>query len=134
LTPSSPPAEPSGRRTPRDFALHVLPALVWAVLVVVGGGSHAPEPDIDIGFPIDKLEHAVAFLVMQLLAFRALRHEFPERSPARLALAAALAAILVGIGLELYQLGLPHRSAEFADVVADSVGAGIGALLVGRRA
>lgn len=131
--PSDPPVVPHPSKSPRDFALKVLPALVWVALVFLGGGSHTPEPEIDLGFPLDKLEHALAFLVMQLLGWRALRYEFPERGTPELAVWAGLGAVAVGVGLELYQLGLPHRSAEFADVIADAVGAAIGALLTARR-
>ena len=117
----------------RDFALRVLPALVWAALVFVGGGMHVPQPEVDTGFPIDKLEHAIAFLIMQLLAYRALRHVRPGHSRSKLAWTAAGVSLGLGVALELYQLGLPHRSAELADAVADAVGAGLGAIVLGRR-
>jgi VanZ family protein len=116
----------------REFALRVLPALCWAALIFIGGGAAGPQPELDVGLPIDKLEHVVAFLIMQVLADRAFRYALPRQSRSRQAWLAALAAAGVGVLLELYQLGLPHRSAEFADVVADCVGAGIGALLLGR--
>lgn len=122
----------SSRRT-RDFALRVLPALAWAALVFIGGGAHVTQPDLGHGFPIDKVEHAVAFLIMQLLAFRALRYVRPERNRAGLAWAAAGISLALGVALELYQLALPHRSAELADAVADAVGAGLGAIVLSAR-
>jgi VanZ family protein len=124
------------RHTPprsfRAFALHVLPAFAWALLVFVGGGAHT-QPELSIELPIDKLQHVIAFAIMQLLAFRALGFLRPETTRRSHAWLAALAATLLGVALEIYQLGLPHRSAELADVVADGLGAGLGALLVGRR-
>jgi VanZ family protein len=123
---------PPRPRSPAEFALHVLPALLWAVLVFIGGGMNAPQPELDVGLPIDKLQHVVAFLIMQVLAYRALRFVRPQQSRGRRAWLGALAAAGLGVLLELYQLGLPHRSAELADVVADCIGAGIGALLLAR--
>src|SRR5688572_13400986 len=104
-------------RRAREFALRVLPALAWAAAVFIGGGLHSPEPEIEIGFPIDKLEHAFAFLIMQLLAFRALHYIRPDRRRAELAWSGALISLGLGVALELYQLGLPHRSAELADAI-----------------
>jgi VanZ family protein len=117
----------------RDFGWQVLPALLWIVLVFVGGSIPSPGPEVDVGFPIDKVNHTVAFCVMQLLAFRALRYARPERGRSALAWLAALISLGVGVALELYQLGVPHRSAEVLDAVADAVGAGIGVLLVVLR-
>jgi VanZ family protein len=125
---SSPPA-----RRLREFAAHVLPALVWVVLVFIGGGLHQPPPEIDPAFPIDKLEHAAAFLILQLLAYRALSYVWPDRSRKARAWWGALASLGVGVALELYQLGLPHRSAELADAVADAAGAALGALFLASR-
>jgi VanZ family protein len=110
------------------FVRNVLPALLWSLAIFVGGSSGVPQPQINIGLPTDKVNHIAAFLGLQLLSYRALRYALPHRRRPPLRLFAALAAILVGVALELYQLGLPDRSAEVADVVADSVGAAIGAL------
>lgn len=117
----------------RGFALHVLPALAWAFLVFVGGGAQLSPPPVDVGLPFDKVQHLVGFAVMQVLAFRALAYLLPERSRLRVNVLAAVGAILLGVLLELYQLGLPYRSAELADVVADAVGALLGAALIATR-
>ena len=127
---SQPPS--NERRAGRGFVTHVLPALAWAVAIFVGGSSGMPQvkgPET-IGF--DKVEHAFAFFGLQILCFRALRYELPDRGRGRVAWLAALASVGIGIALELYQLGLPDRSAEVADALADTVGAVLGALLLRR--
>jgi len=112
------------------FALHVVPAVLWAAAIFVGGSSGVPQPQVDIGIPFDKVNHVVAFSGLQLLSYRALRYALPAAQRRSLRWLAALAAVLVGVALELYQLGLPDRSAEVADVVADSVGALLGVLVL----
>jgi VanZ family protein len=119
------PREPG---TAGGFVRHVLPALVWTLAIFIGGSSGVPQPKIDVGLPTDKVNHVAAFLGLQLLSYRALRYLRPERARVRSRWLAALAAVFVGIALELYQLGLPDRSAEVADVMADAVGAVVGAL------
>ena len=128
MTSSDDSARKGGVR--KGFASHVLPALLWAVAIFIGGGPGVKQPFNGIG--IDKVEHALAFLGLQVLCFRALRYELPERGRRELLWFAALASLLFGVALELYQLGLPDRSAEVADAVADGVGAAIGALVLGR--
>ena len=114
------------------FARNVLPALLWAIAIFIGGGPGVPQPSVDgLFIPIDKLDHAIAFCGLQVLGFRALRYELPGRTRPSLLWLAALVSVLFGIALELYQLGLPDRSAEVADAVADAVGAVIGATVLG---
>jgi VanZ family protein len=127
---SQPPAEHG--RVRGGFVAHVLPALLWAVAIFVGGSSGMPQVDGPHTVGFDKVEHALAFFGLQILCFRALRYEFPERPRRQLLWLGALAALAIGVALELYQLGLPDRSAEVADALADGVGAGLGALLLWR--
>ncbi len=114
------------------FAVNVLPALAWTLAIFLGGGAQPIEPSADVRLPLpfDKSEHVLAFLVLSVLGFRAVRYELTGLRRWQLALLAAGAAILVGVLLEVYQLALPDRSAEVADAVADAVGASIGALFV----
>jgi VanZ family protein len=112
------------------FIRNVVPALVWAVAIFVGGSSGVPQPEIDIGLPSDKVNHIAAFGGLQLLTYRALRYALPTRRPAPLRWVAVVVATLVGVLLELYQLGLPDRSADIEDAIADAVGAMLGAVLL----
>ena len=80
----------------------------------------------------DKLEHALAYLLLGALSALAMRQ--PRRHVHRLALAIVAYA---GI-LELSQLLLPSRVASFEDFAASAggaiVGVSIGALLIRRSA
>jgi len=133
MTDASPAA--SGSTPPPalrgGFVGNVAPALLWAGAIFVGGSSGVPQPRLELGLPFDKVNHVVAFLGLQLLSYRALRWGVSGGGRRALRWLAALTAVLVGIALELYQLGLPDRSAEVADVVADAVGAVLGALALG---
>jgi len=106
-----------------SFARDVLPALVWTAVVFVLGGIPNPGPSVELDFPIDKLEHAFAFAVLQVLAYRALRYELPGMLPRAMPWIAALVSTVVGGALELYQLTVPNRSAELMDFVWDAIGA-----------
>lgn len=132
---SSPIASPNGSRG--SFVRDVLPALLWTVTVFVLGGIPNPGPSIDLAFPIDKIEHAIAFAILQVLALRALRFELPGILPRGMPWIAAATSTVVGAALELYQLTVPNRSAEFMDLVWDAVGAGVAATITaniaGRR-
>jgi VanZ family protein len=132
VSSSPPPASSGSAPEPLNggFARNVLPALAWAVAIFIGGSSGVPQPHLDVGLPTDKVNHLAAFLGLQLLSYRALRYALPAWRRLPLRWLAVLAAVLVGVALELYQLGLPDRSAEAADVVADSIGALIGALVL----
>ena len=132
MTSSAPEtAGPLATRALRGgFLSNVVPALLWVTAIFVGGSSGVPQPQVDIGLPLDKVNHVVAFLGLQLLSYRAFRYAAPQRAKAPLRWLAALTAVLAGVALELYQLGLPDRSAELADVLADSVGAAVGALVL----
>ena len=112
------------------FFLHVAPALLY-VLAIFYAGSAEQGPELDVSFMgPDKLLHAVAFFGMQLTMFRAVRWKRAELGTARHALLAFVICCAVGAALEFWQATLPHRSAEFADWLADGVGAGAAALLL----
>ena len=122
------PSSPRG-----SFARDVLPALAWTVLVFVLGGIPNPGPAPDLPIGLDKIEHAIAFAVLQVLALRALRYELPGIFPRGMPWIAAAASTVIGGALELYQLSVPNRSAELMDLVWDAVVAVIAAAITARR-
>jgi len=117
------------------FVLHVAPAIVYTVLVFVGGSLEAAPAPPDVGIvPGDKLMHFVAFAGLALLILRAVRWELPlSRFSSQLVLATLMASALGGL-LELWQAALPHRDADVFDWVSDTLGAlcVAGALFVAR--
>jgi VanZ family protein len=74
----------------------------------------------------DKSLHGFAYLGLAVLVFRGLA----GRLPARVTWSAASATLAIAIGYamtdELHQMFVPGRSAEFADLVADAMGASLG--------
>jgi len=124
---ASQPEHAAPPRRQHAFLWYVLPALGWLALIFIGGGADFGPPEVNTGLPWDKLQHAVAFGVLGYLCFRALRQVAPGSRQTKLIALSALFSMGAGLLLELYQLGLPHRSAEVADLVADVVGAGAAA-------
>ena len=94
-----------------------LPPLAWAVAIFAASsipGDSMPAPGL---FRYDKLIHAAVFAVLGALCQRAGR-----RLPLSFALATGYGALD-----ELHQRYTPNRSPEVADVVADGLGALVGA-------
>jgi hypothetical protein len=112
------------------FFLHVLPALLYVGAVFYGGSiGMASLPETEL-ISADKLMHALAFGGMQLVVLRAMRFELPRLRLALQNLLTLGCVSAIGALLELYQMALPHRSAELYDWVADTLGAGLVAIVV----
>lgn len=100
-----------------------LGALVWAVLLVVQSGSPSVGGFLSrllAGLPVgaDKVGHAAAYAVLG---------GFLTLATGRVWLAVLLAT-LFGVSDEVHQYFVPGRHADVLDVVADLVGALLGAL------
>jgi VanZ family protein len=104
-----------------------IPAALWAALIFVlssvPGQSLPPLP----AWNFDKVVHALVYAILGGLCLLALRRG-SRLSRGRAVALAALAATLYGISDELHQLLTPGRSADVLDVVADAVGAIVGAI------
>lgn len=118
-----PGPEPRNEPRPRLFRTATL---VWAI--IIAWLAFRPSTGLEGGLPWDKANHAVAFVVLTLLAGCG----WPGRSRAAL----VLIMLAAGAGIELVQ-GLPQigRDADVWDVVADAVGiaGGLGGLAWLRR-
>lgn len=101
----------------------VFRAGTFGLALVVAWFAFRPAAEVDAGLSWDKANHALAFMVLTVLAGLG----WPRLS------AAGLLAIMVlaGVGIELVQ-GLPAigRDADVLDVVADAVGTLIGLLII----
>jgi VanZ family protein len=117
---SVPPAQPLSLPD-RLCRLAFAPALV-----VVLAGSVADFGDLPQPAGSDKLEHAVAFLVLGMLALRG----FP-RLPAWRAIFPGLLAY--GMLIECIQWTLPWRQFSIGDWVADGVGVVLACAVLMRR-
>ncbi len=95
-----------------------LAALFWAALTF--WVSSSPDAQgaagwLDLSHPWDKLYHALNFGVLALLIYAASGKAF---------LAVVLAS-LYGLSDELHQMTVPGRSADVADLLADTLGASL---------
>src|SRR5687768_16955516 len=97
------------------------PAILWGAFVLyLGGRSNVPA--VDTTLPLDKAAHFVLYGILGLLTgYEWLR---AGRRP-HWAIPLVL-ALLVGVGDELHQRSVPNRSPELLDLVADTLGVGIG--------
>lgn len=108
-------------RKPRGFAVDVLPVLLYLALLFAAGLApiqSLPGPDLKW---IDKVWHLGAFALLAVLLSRAVAHwrgAWPKASRD-----AALASAALGGLLEVLQSLTPFRSAEWADMAADGLGA-----------
>jgi VanZ family protein len=75
----------------------------------------------------DKLAHAIEYAGLGFFVARAARRCWPDRSPFRLFAVAVWIAGAWGVIDEIHQAFVPGRSADVFDVVADALGAMIGA-------
>jgi len=111
---------------------HVVPAILLVVAVfVLGLMPGDPAPDLSFHYR-DKVGHFVVFGLVQFSHLRAGLFLFPQQVSSRVLWGAVGTSSFVGLALEVVQSMVPHRSAEFADLLADVLGALFAALLVRR--
>lgn len=105
----------------------------WALAVaVVVYQSLIPQPDMLLDLPqIDKVWHALAYLVLALLAAGSLWGTPPTPLLSHAARRAGGSMALLGVGLEFAQAYVPGRVASLADMAANAAGAWLGVLLAG---
>lgn len=108
---------------PRGPWVDVLPAVLYLLVLFWFGLTpleKLPGPDFALA---DKVWHAVAFGGLALLLARVAL--FFGRPAPRAAWLGAAAATALGGALEVLQSFSPFRSADFADFVADALGAAL---------
>jgi VanZ family protein len=106
------------------FSWRGLLALVYTLALFYGGVIDiGPLPKIP-HLATDKLLHALAFAGLSALVFFALTDVKARRRQ----IVAACVSTAAGALLELVQSALPYRSADLLDLLADAVGAVLGAL------
>lgn len=96
-----------------------------AAIFFVSGMSQAPLPS-DVS---DKHAHAAAYLLMAVLAVRAVHGGLPARVTLRGAWLALAITVLYGASDEGHQWFVPGRSADLLDLLADATGGLIGLIV-----
>ncbi len=113
------------RQNVKGFSLYILPLILYCVAIFVLSSNPLPEmPDFGFDFQ-DKVQHAVAFMLMTLLAYRGttwlLRHG-KMRQGGMMMIAVCFAALYGGTD-EIHQMFVPGRTADIIDWIADLTGA-----------
>jgi VanZ family protein len=113
-------------------------ALSWILLLGYGLlifiQSSLPSPHLGPELPgMDKVLHLAAYAVMGFIACRAFATLPRLRSPIILYVAGFLFTLLFGLSDEWHQSFVPSRMADGWDLVADGIGALLGAGVYGWR-
>jgi VanZ like family len=99
-------------------------ALSWAVLIFIA--SSIPSDYIPIGISIlgwDKIIHMVLYAILSFFMAKGFWHK-PFSSGILI-----LFCVAYGISDELHQLFVPGRYTSIYDVIADTIGSGLGILI-----
>jgi VanZ family protein len=117
----------AGGARARELALAWLPAVLYMVLIFTLSSMPALMPYAKY-FPMrDKGIHFVEYAVLGFLTTHAAGRTFPDRARARVVIFGWMTAVLFGVSDELHQAFVPGRNADFFDLVADTLGAFVGA-------
>ena len=120
----------------RRLFVYYGPLVFYAVLIFgISSIPKLPSPDIGIVF-IDKVAHFLEYAVFVILALRAFARPPVAAGGDRLYLIGMLAALVYAVADEYHQSYVPGRTADWYDVIADSLGVWCGAMgyrLMGRR-
>ena len=103
-----------------------LPVIAW-MLLLFHLASRPPTP-APTGIPIDKVLHFGAYGLLALLVARSWGARLGPKAAGTTAATALILSGLHGLLIELHQMSIPHRTAEWGDVLADLAGAGCLAL------
>jgi VanZ family protein len=117
---------PFMNRMTQAFAASLAATSVWRVLLILIAGAVAflalsPAPPVLIDTGWDKANHMLAFGTMAFTAFLSCRSSNAKR--------VLLMGLLFAYGglIEILQASVPNRSADWADLLADTVGIAAGA-------
>lgn len=120
---ATPQSRPSFWRTAWANGQLLYPVILAVGVVGLSGESSPPTPGFIPSF--DKLAHFCVFGLLATLLFRLLP---PASRNARNAFLVILAVSLFGLSDEIHQSFTPGRFVEFADWVADTLGATVAVL------
>lgn len=103
--------------------VRVIEVLICTAIILYFGTLRIPHFRGDELLSHDKILHSIAFGGQALVLYRCLCVLFPRHSHSAWALVAIGYATLLGAILEILQSMLPYRSMEYADLLADFIGA-----------
>lgn len=110
-------------RPKTELAVRLFPALLTTFLVLWLGTASGEPRLLPVFRWEDKLLHFLAFGIVMGSHFWALDYLLPRRWGQSALILAVGSATSLGAALEVVQYYLPHRSAEWGDLLADLLGA-----------
>lgn len=107
------------------------PLYIYAAVIFYMSNLPKPLPSIAIPY-IDKPLHIIEYAIFGLLAGRAFKY-----SPRRIfynnfKTLAILLSLLYGMSDEVHQIFVPQREFSVFDILADTLGGALGAIIYGR--
>lgn len=117
-----------GKNKLKTLLFHRLPPVAYAVFIFIQSAYPSAAGGMDIPH-LDKVLHFCGYGLLGILVYRALQ-TFPLATRTRLVILLSIAlSSLYGMGDEIHQSFVPERSADLADVMADTLGSAAGVLL-----
>jgi VanZ family protein len=108
------------------YSLTWTAVILYAVLIFIG--SSIPGDRLGITNGLDKILHAMEYLLFSGLLFRALRLTLPTNRM-KVFWIAAVAASLYGVTDEVHQILVPFREFDILDIASDISGSMLGSYL-----
>jgi len=109
------------------------PVVIWmAIIFFLSSIPSSGEPFIDIP-NIDKFFHCVVYFILGALLVRAFWNSASNPNYKYILVVSIVIAAIYGASDEFHQLFTPGRSCDFFDLLADIIGASIGAALYSYR-
>ncbi len=111
----------------KDFFLLFKFSIIWAILILIACTCRIQTNsgmDLDIPF-LDKIVHFVMYLILGAIVtfeFRRITPKYYHKYIFKI----LIISIVYGIVIEVVQYFLPWRGFEFADMIADGLGAAAG--------
>jgi len=120
------PAEPDRAASPRTCWLWLWGPVILYAVIIFGLSSASDLPPLPPRIT-DKMAHIALYSGLGFLLARALAGGFGRSVPPWVPPLVVLLALLYGVSDEIHQLFVPRRTFDYFDMVADAVGAGLGA-------
>lgn len=118
----------------RRFAAYWGPVVGYAGLIFYLSAQSHPDDDLPslFGAVNDKVLHALEYVGLSGLCYRAFRWGVPGTAASRALVFSILTASLYGVTDEIHQLFVPFRESSWQDWLADATGSVLGAVAAHR--
>lgn len=99
-----------------------LPAILYAVLIIVVSSIPSLTPPKVGIVGMDKIAHFFEYAILAVLVFRSISHLSPRIRPGMMFLLSMLFIVIFAIFDEAYQAYVPGRKSDLYDIVFDLLG------------